>query len=53
MEITDTNMAYLRNIFVQFLNSPNSISRNHILKAIGAVLKLTPQEMRKVEKWNL
>jgi len=44
MEITDTNMAYLRNIFVQFLNSPNATSRNHILKAIGAVLKLTTRE---------
>jgi hypothetical protein len=53
LERSETNMAYLRNIFVQFINSGNSTSRKHILKAIGAVLRLTNAEMRKIDTWSL
>jgi len=32
---SQTNLAYLRNIFVQFLNQNSANGRKHILKAIG------------------
>uniref|UniRef100_A0A915E9U7 GRIP domain-containing protein n=1 Tax=Ditylenchus dipsaci TaxID=166011 RepID=A0A915E9U7_9BILA len=53
LERSETNMAYLRNIFIQFINSNNSTGRKHILKAIGAVLRLTHIEMKKIDTWNL
>lgn len=46
----DSNMEYLRNIFVQLLHCDSSSGRKHILKAIGAVLKLSVAEMRAIEK---
>ncbi|VDO40737.1 unnamed protein product, partial [Onchocerca flexuosa] len=49
----DSNMEYLRNIFVQLLHCDSSSRRKHILKAIGAVLKLSVTEMRAIEKHNL
>uniref|UniRef100_A0A914HF02 GRIP domain-containing protein n=1 Tax=Globodera rostochiensis TaxID=31243 RepID=A0A914HF02_GLORO len=49
---SQTNMAYLRNIFVQFVGQGSVIGRRHILKAIGAVLQLTPAEMRRVDRWS-
>lgn len=49
---SQTNLAYLRNIFVQFLNQGSAIGRKHILKAIGAVLQLTHAEMQHVERWS-
>ncbi|KAL3072462.1 hypothetical protein niasHS_017436 [Heterodera schachtii] len=48
---SQTNMAYLRNIFVQFVGQGSISGRRHILKAIGAVLQLTPAEMRRVDRW--
>lgn len=53
LQNSETNIEYLRNIFIQFLNSQNATGRKHILRAIGAVLKLTPVEMKRIEKWNL
>uniref|UniRef100_A0A915MU28 Sorting nexin-3 n=1 Tax=Meloidogyne javanica TaxID=6303 RepID=A0A915MU28_MELJA len=47
---SQTNLAYLRNIFVQFLNQNSANGRKHILKAIGAVLQLTPIEMGRVDQ---
>uniref|UniRef100_A0A914MC73 GRIP domain-containing protein n=1 Tax=Meloidogyne incognita TaxID=6306 RepID=A0A914MC73_MELIC len=49
---SQTNLAYLRNIFVQFLNQNSANGRKHILKAIGAVLQLTPIEMGRVDRWS-
>ncbi|KAL3990489.1 GRIP domain family protein [Acanthocheilonema viteae] len=49
----DSNMEYLRNIFVQLLHCDSSSGRKHILKAIGAVLKLSVTEMRVIEKHSL
>ncbi|MCP9264978.1 BMA-KLP-8 [Dirofilaria immitis] len=46
----DSNMEYLRNIFIQLLYCDSSSRRKHILKAIGAVLKLSVTEMRAIEK---
>ncbi|VDM96655.1 unnamed protein product [Thelazia callipaeda] len=48
----DANMEYLRNIFVQLIHSDSSSSRKHILRAIGAVLKLSSSEMRVIEKYS-
>jgi hypothetical protein len=52
LQNSETNIEYLRNIFIQFLHSQNPTGRKHILRAIGAVLKLTQVEMKKVEAWN-
>ncbi|EJD76525.1 GRIP domain-containing protein [Loa loa] len=49
----DSNMEYLRNVFIQLLHCDTSSGRKHILKAIGAVLKLSVTEMRAIEKRNL
>lgn len=49
----DSNMEYLRNIFIQLLHCDSSSGRKHILKAIGAVLKLSVAEMRAIEKRSL
>ncbi|EJW86763.1 GRIP domain-containing protein [Wuchereria bancrofti] len=49
----DSNMEYLRNIFIQLLHCDNSSGRKHILKAIGAVLKLSVGEMRAIERHKL
>ena len=49
---SQTNLAYLRNIFVQFLNQNSASGRKHILKAIGAVLQLTAAEMQRVDRWS-
>ncbi|VDN27327.1 unnamed protein product [Gongylonema pulchrum] len=46
----DANMEYLRNIFIQLLHCESSSGRKHILKAIGAVLKLSTTEMRAIER---
>ncbi|CAD5234742.1 unnamed protein product [Bursaphelenchus xylophilus] len=53
LQKADTNMEYLRNIFVQFLNSSSASSRKCVLRAIALILRLTPNEMKKVEKWNI
>jgi response regulator RpfG family c-di-GMP phosphodiesterase len=53
LQKSEVNLEYLRNVFVQLLNSTTSTSRKHILKAIGAVLKLTQTEMKKVDSWNI
>uniref|UniRef100_A0AC34R6N2 ER membrane protein complex subunit 6 n=1 Tax=Panagrolaimus sp. JU765 TaxID=591449 RepID=A0AC34R6N2_9BILA len=52
LQKSEVNLEYLRNVFVQLLSSSSAVSRKHILKAMGAVLKLTPSEMRKVDSWN-
>ncbi|VIO89169.1 Uncharacterized protein BM_BM2215 [Brugia malayi] len=49
----DSNMEYLRNVFIQLLHCDNSSGRKHILKAIGAVLKLSVGEMRAIERHKL
>ena len=53
LQKSEVNLEYLRNVFVQFINSQSPTSRKHILKAIGAVLKLTNSEMRRVDQWNI
>uniref|UniRef100_A0A914Y4S5 GRIP domain-containing protein n=1 Tax=Panagrolaimus superbus TaxID=310955 RepID=A0A914Y4S5_9BILA len=53
LQKSEVNLEYLRNVFVQLLNSNTATSRKHILKAIGAVLKLTQAEMRRVDAWNI
>ncbi|CAD5229058.1 unnamed protein product [Bursaphelenchus okinawaensis] len=53
LQKTDTNMEYLRNIFVQFMNSNSSTGRKCVLRAMALVLKLTPTEMKKLEKLSI
>ncbi|CAJ0935308.1 unnamed protein product, partial [Mesorhabditis belari] len=43
-------LEYMRNIFVQFLQSNNSASRKNIIKAIGMCLKLSATEMKAIDK---
>lgn len=52
LQKSEVNLEYLRNVFVQLLSSTSMVSRKHILKAMGAVLKLTPAEMRRIDSWS-
>lgn len=45
-----SDIEYLRNIFVQYLNSGNASGSKNILKAIGMVLKLSPNEMKAIDR---
>ncbi|CAJ0610227.1 unnamed protein product [Cylicocyclus nassatus] len=42
---TGGEMEYLRNIFIQFIQSNNSSAKKNILKAMGMALKLSANEM--------
>ncbi|EPB80507.1 hypothetical protein ANCCEY_00404 [Ancylostoma ceylanicum] len=46
---TGGEMEYLRNIFVQFIQSNNSSAKKNILKAMGMALKLSANEMKSIE----
>ncbi|KAI6191647.1 GRIP and coiled-coil domain-containing protein 1 [Aphelenchoides bicaudatus] len=51
LQNTNANIEYLRNIFVQFLNSTDGKARKYMLRAIGGVLKLTSLEMRQIDNY--
>ncbi|KAK6059022.1 GRIP domain protein [Cooperia oncophora] len=46
---TGGEMEYLRNIFVQFIQSNNSSAKKNILKAMGMALKLSANEMKAID----
>ncbi|VDM76782.1 unnamed protein product [Strongylus vulgaris] len=46
---TGGEMEYLRNIFVQFIQSNNSSAKKNILKAMGMALKLSANEMKSID----
>lgn len=51
LQNTNANIEYLRNIFVQFLNSSDGKARQYMLRAIGGVLKLTATEMKHIDAY--
>jgi len=46
------NLEYLKNVVLNYMLSTDNHSRNHMLKAIGAVLTLSKAEMRRVMDHN-
>ncbi|KAK6759726.1 hypothetical protein RB195_021347 [Necator americanus] len=46
---TGGEMEYLRNIFVQFIQSNNSSAKKNILKAMGMALRLSANEMKSID----
>jgi len=46
------NLEYLKNVVLTYMLSTDIASRNHMLKAIGAVLKLTKSEVSRVVEHN-
>ncbi|CAJ0583070.1 unnamed protein product, partial [Mesorhabditis spiculigera] len=45
-------IEYLRNIFVQLVQKEDPIAKKQIFKAMGMCLKLSPNEMKAIEKKN-
>ncbi|TRY76795.1 hypothetical protein TCAL_07417 [Tigriopus californicus] len=46
------NMEYLKNVVLNYMLSSEANSRDHMLKAIGAVLIFSPKEMRQIRDYN-
>jgi len=46
------SQEYLKNVVLNYMLSTDMASKNHMLKAIGAVLKLTPKEVKRVIDHN-
>jgi len=46
------NLEYLKNVVLNYMLSTDNLSRNHMLKAIGAVLTLNKAEIRRVMEHN-
>ena len=50
--VEGASQEYLKNVVLNYMLSTDMASKNHMLKAIGAVLKLTPKEVKKVIDHN-
>ncbi len=48
----DANIEYLKNVIVQYMVCENPQGKEHMLKAIAVVLKLSPKELENVRKHN-
>lgn len=46
------SQEYLKNVVLNYMLSTDMGSKNHMLKAIGAVLRLTPKEVKRVMDHN-
>jgi len=46
------SIEYLKNVVLNYMLSTDMASKNHMLKAIGAVLRLTKKEMTRVQEHN-
>jgi len=46
------NIEYLKNVVLNYMVATDMASKNHMLKAIGAVLKLTRREVTRVQEHN-
>ncbi len=47
------NLEYLKNVVLSYMLSSDAASRDHMLKAIGAVLFFSRAEMKQVHDYNL
>lgn len=52
MSTGEASQEYLKNVVLNYMLSTDMASKNHMLKAIGAVLKLTPKEIKRVIDHN-
>ena len=50
--VEGASQEYLKNVVLNYMLSTDIGSKNHMLKAIGAVLKLTPKEIKRVIEHN-
>ena len=50
--VEGASQEYLKNVVLNYMLSTDISSKNHMLKAIGAVLKLTSKEMKRVMDHN-
>ena len=46
------SQEYLKNVVLNYMLSTDMGSKNHMLKAIGVVLRLTPKEVKRVMDHN-
>lgn len=46
------NMEYLKNVVLSYMLGSSASSREHMLKAIGAVLIFSPAELAQVREYN-
>jgi len=50
--VEGASQEYLKNVVLNYMLSTDMASKNHMLKAIGAVLRLTPKEIKRVMDHN-
>merc|ERR1712046_245435 len=50
--VEGASQEYLKNVVLNYMLSTDIGSKNHMLKAIGAVLRLTPKEVKRVMGHN-
>lgn len=50
--VEGSSQEYLKNVVLNYMLSTDIGSRNHMLKAIGAVLRLTEKEVKRVMEHN-
>jgi len=50
--VEGASQEYLKNVVLNYMLSTDMGSKNHMLKAIGAVLRLTPKEVKRVMDHN-
>merc|ERR1712037_786856 len=50
--VEGASQEYLKNVVLNYMLSTDMGSKNHMLKAIGAVLRLTDKEVRRVTEHN-
>jgi hypothetical protein len=46
------NIEYLKNVVLNYMLSSDAASRDHMLKAIGAVLTFSDAEVQRVRSYN-
>ncbi len=46
------NIEYLKNVVLNYMLSSDAASRDHMLKAIGAVLTFSDAEVQRVRNYN-
>ncbi|VDP50678.1 unnamed protein product [Soboliphyme baturini] len=46
----DTNLEYLKNVLLRFVSSESSTDRQHMVKALAALLKLSQSEVCRLQK---
>ena len=50
--VEGASQEYLKNVVLNYMLSTDMASKNHMLKAIAAVLRLTPKEIKRVIDHN-